>query len=424
VALTQDISTEFPAASLKESIKKMLQWAYKYWRVPPRYVVLAADTDVIPMHLYNRGGSTYASDHYYQDIMGDLVPEITVSRLPTSNFGQLRQVCDYIARYPQYRKGDWGGWQNRVMLCAYQSNTYETTCDAVANKIKQRYNVIKRYARDTNKRQVSDTMTQGVVFAVYRGHGSKTSWSSSNGLNANNVKSLSNHGRPPFVLNICCQNGWIDDNTTETITESFIRYQKAVACFASSRNSWTHPNNDFIKYMFDAVMIGHCQTPAEIIKYAKVKMVRNHPSSSYHHDNTVMYNLFGDPTADVASNAEFLRGEWDMNHDGWQGVLKVTRIWNYRIEASGRYRAPVWSVSGQYTRAGKNYPFSGKLGGFDPNQLGSGSKRTDYRFEFNIKFSNSNNQRFVTYIHSWNLRMYSGVSWWAKHPFGVQARKR
>ena len=101
-------------------------------------MVLAADTDVIPIHFYNRGGNTYASDHYYQDLQGDLVPEITVSRIPASNGDVLRQACDYISRYPGYRGGDWGGWQNRVMLCAYQSGTYETTCDQVADKIKCR----------------------------------------------------------------------------------------------------------------------------------------------------------------------------------------------------------------------------------------------------------------------------------------------
>lgn len=424
VALSHDISAEFPASSLKESIRAFLKWAYKNWRVPPRFVVLAADTDVIPMHFYNRGGVAYASDHYYQDIEGDLVPEITVSRLPTSNSAQLRQVCDYIARYPHFRGGDWGGWQNRVMLSAYQSNTYETTCDAINNTIKGRYTVIKRYAKNSSKSQVTDTLKQGVLFAVYRGHGSKTAWLSSNGLNSGDVQSLANQGRPPFVLNICCQNGWIDDNNTETIAESFVRHRKSVACFASSRDSWTYPNNDFIKYMFDAVMTGRCQTPAEIIRYAKLKMVRNHPTSNMHHDNTVMYNLFGDPTADVASNAEFLRGEWEMNHDGWQGVLKVTRIWNYHIVAEGAYRAPVWNISGEYLGNNKKYPFTGKLGGFDSNQLGTGSRRTDYRFEFNIQFSTNNKQRFVVYIHTWNNRLFSGLTWWAKHPFGVQARKR
>ena len=137
-----------------------------------------------------------------------------------------------------------------------------------------------------------------------------------------------------------------------------------------------------------------------------------------------MYNLFGDPTSDVASNADWLRGDWQMDHDGWIGTLKVTRIWNYRVKQSGSYAAPVWSISGKYIGAGnKSYDFSGTLGGFDANQLGSGSKRSDHKVEFRIKFSNSNNQRFVGYVHTWTLSRISGLTWWSNHPFGWTAKK-
>ncbi len=424
VALTEDVSREFPATNLKESIKSFIRWATANWRVPPRFVVLAGDTDVIPIHIYNRGGRTYASDHFYSDLGGDLVPELTVSRLPMSQGATLKAVCQYLVSYGDYRGGDWGGWQNGVMLCAYQASTYETTCDKINDKIKSRYRVTKRYAKNTSKSDVVNTMNQGVLFAVYRGHGSKTAWSSSNGLTTGDVKSLKNSGRPAFVLSVCCQNGWIDDNTLETLAETFIRNRKAVAIFASSRNSWTYPNNDFVLYMFDAIMKGGCQTPAEIINYAKTKMVRNHGSSSYHLDNTVMYNLMGDPTADVASNAEYLRGDWAMDHDGWQGKLKITRIWNYRVVCSGSYCAPVWSISGSYVASnGNSYPFSGTLGGFDSNQLGSGSKRSDHKVDIRIRFSTSNNQHFIGYIHTWTKRRISGLTWWSNHPFGWTAQK-
>lgn len=424
IALTNDIQSEFPGADLKTSIKTFITWATNNWRVPPRFVVLAGDTDVIPIHIYNRGGKTYASDHFYADISGDLAPELTVSRIPTSDATLMKSVCEHLVRYEGVRRGDWGGWQNRVMLTAYQSPTYETTCDQIFDKISKRYSTVKRYAKDTSKSDVVKTLNDGVVMAMYRGHGSKTAWSSSNGINSTDVAGLNNGSRPPFVLDICCQNGWVDDNNQETIAEAFIRRRKSIAVFASSRNSWTYPNNDFAKYIFDAVMTGKCQTPAAIIRYAKTKMVKNHGTSSYHLDNTVMYNLFGDPTADVASNAEWLRGDWSMDHDGWRGTLKVTRIWNYRVGTSGGFAAPKWSISGIYISSGnKRYPFSGTLGGFDSNQLGAGSKRSDHKLEFRVKFSASNNQKFVGYIHTWTLNRISGLTWWSNHPVGWTAKK-
>lgn len=424
VALTTTIQAEFPGEDLKTSIKSFITWATSNWRVPPRYVVLAGDTDVIPVHIYSRGGRTYASDHFYSDISGDLASELTVSRIPTSTPSLMKTVCEHLVRYETIRGGDWGGWQNRVMLSAYQSSTYETTCDQIFNTISKRYSTIKRYAKDTSKSDVVKTLNDGVVIAMYRGHGSKTEWLSSNGINSTDVAALNNGSRPPFVLDICCQNGWVDDNSLETIAEAFIRRRKSIAVFASSRNSWTYPNNDFAKYIFDAIMTGKCQTPAAIIRYAKTKMVKNHGTSSYHLDNTVMYNLFGDPTANVASNGEWLRGDWSMDHDGWKGTLKVTRIWNYHVETSGVYAAPVWNFSGTYlSSSNKSYPFTGTLGGFDTNQLGAGSKRSDHRLEFRVKFSTHNNQQFVGYIHTWTLDRISGLTWWSNHPFGWSAKK-
>ncbi len=422
-ALLEDMQTEFPAADLKESIKSFIAWAVQNWKMPPRFIVLAGDTDIIPMQMYGQ----YASDYYYADLADDIAPELIVSRIPTSDAGQMMAVCRHLASYAGCRGADWGWWQNRIMLCAYEASTYETTCNQVAEKLDSRFSVIKRYGRDTVKADVVKTMNEGVLLAVYRGHGSKTAWSSSNGLECADAAGLANGSQPPFVLSICCQNGWIDDNSLETIAETFIRRNKSVAVLASSRNSWTYPNNDFASYLADAVMTGRCRTPGEIVSYAKTKMVKNHAGSSYHVDNTVMYNLFGDPAADLISNAEWLRGDWKMDHDGWKGTLTINRIWNYHMEqsADGKYAAPVWSISGSYLSSdGKSCPFAGTLGtADDPEQTGAGSKRSDHKIDFHIDFPSSNRQRFIGYIHTWTLNRISGLTWWAGHPFGWTAEK-
>ncbi len=421
VALTTVVTAEFPAANLKESIRAFILWAWGNWRCPPRFVVLAGDTNDIPMHYYGE----YASDHYYADTGGSAIPELSVSRIPTSNAAQMQDACRHIAGYGQVRQGDWGGWQNNVMLCAYQDATYETTCDQLYNKFKSRYNVIKRYAKNTSKADVTNTLNGGVLIALYRGHGSKQSWSSSNGLNSNDVAGLNNGNFPPFVLNVCCQNGWVDDNALETITESFVRRKKSVAVFAASRNSWTYPNNDFSKYLFDAVMIGNCETPASIVVYAKTKMVLNHSTSGAHLDNLRMYNLFGDPTARVASNPEWLRGDWSMDHDGWKGTLKINRIWNYHIETLGSKSAPVWSISGVYlSSTGVSSNFTGTLGGFDKNHQTPTAGRSDYKVEFIIGFSAANKQKFTGYVHTWTFNRLSGLTWYATRPYGWTAQKK
>lgn len=424
VALTEDIQKEFPhsGSDLKESIKAFITWATNNWWVPPRFVVLAGDTDVIPMHTYERG---YLSDHYYTDVSDDLVPELALSRIPTSDPAVLKQVCRHLTGYANRRRGDWGGWQNRVMLCSHKDSVYRDNCDEIYDRIHHRYNTIKRYATDTSRQDVINTMNNGVVMALYRGHGDVTEWSSSNGLRCEDVEQLSNGCFPPFVLSVCCSNGAVDFNHLETITETFIRRRKAISVFASSRDSWTHPNNDFARYLLDAVISGKCATPAAIVRYAKTMMIRNHPNSVYHMDNMLMYNLFGELTAHVASNAEWLRGRWEFLYDKWKGTLKVDRIWNYRVETSpSGLQAPVWSISGQYVNRNHSYSFEGTLGGFSPAQPGVSSVRSDHKFEFRIKFSSSYYKRFVGYVDTCKLTRISGSGWEFSYPFGWTAQRK
>lgn len=396
IATTETIIAEFPAASLKASIKAFLTWAWDNWMVPPRFVVLAGDTDTIPVDMKSVGGTTYPSDHYYADIHGSLAPEIVVSRIPTSNVTNMHQICQRLAGYENLRGPDWGGWQNEVLLVAYESSTYKNCSNDIATTISPRFKVTKKYGDSSTKQQVINEMNQGILIANYRGHGSKTNWSSSNGINTQDIGNLTNGNRPPMVFCICCQNAWIDDANTVTVVERFLREGKAVAAFGASRNSPTYANNDFNKYIFQAIMDGET-TPGRIIQRAKTLMIANHGNSTTHKQDVVMYMLFGDPTAKVVSNVEFLRGIWDMDHDGWKGVLNINRIWQHRVEKIGSCGYPVWSFSGKYSRGGKQYSMNGKIGGKDSRNLNPGCKRSDHK---------------------------AGYTWWAKRPFCWYAKKR
>jgi len=424
VAETQTISAEFPAANLKESIRAFLSWAWDNWQCPPRFVVLAGDVDVIPAHSWSIGGDTYASDHYYADIRDNLSPEIVVSRIPTSDATRMQQICQRLAQYANQRGPDWGGWQNQVVLVAYEGDTYKQCSNDIATAIAPRFNVTKLYGDSSTRQQVVDKMNGGVLVANYRGHGSKTAWSSANGLRTAEIRALNNGNMPPLVLCICCQNGWIDDQATECVVETFLREGKCVAVFGASRNSPTYANNDFDKYLWRAIMDYGEVTPGGIVQRAKALMVQNHANSTTHQQDVIMYMLFGDPTARVASTAEFLRGTWDMDHDGWRGVLVINRIWQSQVVKIGSCGYPVWSFSGTYTgQDGKQYAMTGKIGGRDTNDGNPGCKRSDHKVTFSIAFPN-NNQRFDGYITTWTRNVMAGYTWWSNRPFGWYAKRR
>lgn len=426
IVTTEKIQTDFPATSLKKSIKDFITHAYNNYTTRPRYFVLGGDVDIIPMDIVTRGGNQYATDHYYADMAGNLTPELIVSRVPTSDFTVMQNTCKFFADYYHHRGADWNGdWLSKVLLVAYQNSqpTYTECSDQIATNISSRFGVTKLYGQNTSKANVISAINGGASIVHYRGHGGETNWSSANGINTTDIGALNFGSKIPLVFNICCQNGRVDNASGVSVAEAWIRNRKAIATLASSRDSWTYPNNDFAKYLFEAVMEGH-NSAGKIILRAKTKMVLNHSTSNGHMDNLVMYNLFGDPTANVVSSADFLRGIWDMEHDGWKGSLNIKSLYSFILQKIGSEYYPIWFFNGEYTtQGGEIVTVSGRIGGKDVNNTNANQK-SNHRIEFWIKFSETNNQKFSGYVYTRNKKSMAGYTWWSGTPFGFHAVKR
>lgn len=426
IVTTDKIINEFPAATMKQSIKDFITYAYNNYTTRPRYFVLGGDVDVIPTDIVNRGGLEYATDHYYADMAGNLTPELIISRVPTSDFTTMQNTCNFFADYYNQRGADWNGdWLSKVLLVAYQNSqpTYTECSDQIATSIQNRFAVTKLYGQNTTKANVVSAINGGANIVHYRGHGSQSSWSSANGINTTDISSLNFGSRIPMVFNICCQNGHVDNASGLSVAESWIRNRKAIATFASSRDSWTGPNNDFAKYIFEAIMEGN-NSAGKIVLRAKTKMVLNHSTSNGHMDNLVMYNLYGDPTANVVSSADYLRGIWEMEHDGWKGSLNIKSLYSFILVKSGNDYYPIWYFNGEYTsQGGEVVTVYGKIGGKDTNST-SGNQKSNHKIDFWVKFSETNNQRFTGYVYTRNKRTMAGYTWWAGNPFGFHAIKK
>ena len=91
-------------------------------------------------------------------------------------------------------------------------------------------------------------------------------------------------------------------------------------------------------------------------------------------------------------------GTWNMNHDGWKGILKINSLSGYNI-------------SGQYTLNGKTYALTGTIDSAKKHNL-------------NLKiYFEGNTQPFSLYYHTWEDKFFSGLTTWNGSPFGVHAVK-
>ncbi len=216
----------------------------------------------------------------------------------------------------------------------------------------------------------------------------------------------------------------MDDQATETVVEAFVREGKCVATLGASRDSPTQANNDFDVFLWNAVMDSGEVTPGAMVQRAKAMMIANFPNSNAHKLDVEMYMLFGNPAAEVASAAGYLVGQWAMEHDGWQGVLRIAQVKNSRVLRGGAYGYPVWDFTGTYTgQDGKEYAATGQLGGYDPNERNAGAKRSDHKIAFTVAFP-GNNQPFEGYVATWTRNTMGGYTWWSNHPYEWSAKKK
>ncbi len=296
IVTKEQIISEFPAAEVDISIRDFLVYATQHWSVPPETVVLGGDVSVIPTHIRTHMGEDIASDQFYADLTGDMLPDTSLSRIPAATSGDMTALCDMLSYYNRYH----GGWRENVLLTTFNRDDYNQCKDQIADDIGGAFNVLKRYDGQATKAEVIDTINSGVVFANYRGHGSSTGWSAGNGLHCGDIPGLANGDKTPQVLSIACLNNDIDHSETHggpCFGEKWLLEEKAVAFLGASRPSYTHINHAFDKYLWNGIVQQGLTTAGDIFDWGTTQLYLNNPGEHTKH-NIYMYLLLGDPTAD------------------------------------------------------------------------------------------------------------------------------
>jgi hypothetical protein len=85
----------------------------------------------------------------------------------------------------------------------------------------------------------------------------------------------------------------------ECFGETWIRNEKAQTFLGATRPSFTVPNHDFNRYLFDAIVHYQLTKVGDIVNWAKAKLLLNASPPQQAQDNVRMYVLLGDPTAGV-----------------------------------------------------------------------------------------------------------------------------
>lgn len=102
-------------------------------------------------------------------------------------------------------------------------------------------------------------------------------------------------------------------------------------------------------------------------------------------------------------------GNWSMEHDGWPGTLSIRGFSTLPFPFFN-----LINIDASYTASnGKVFSVTGTI-----------SSSSMHVALLNIKFSDQNNQRFEIMYHTWENKVFSGVTYWNGIAFGVQGFKQ
>ncbi len=304
------VATTETIGSTTNQIKAYIQNAYDNWDIPPCFVQLIGDVNVIPEWVGSGSGNPH-TDLYYGTLEGgDAFADVGVGRFSPSTDVELANM---INKTLQYEQVGWTGndeWEKWAVFMA--SNDNYTVSEGTHNFVIDNYLAPDGYRCDrlyshtysATTAQVTASLNDGRSLAIYSGHGSVTSWADGPPFSQANVRALVNEVYP-FVCSHACLTGQFQYG--ECFGETWIRVENgALAFWGSSVTSYWDEDDILEKRMFEGFF--DVQWPGEdqnltwisgMTDYAKYELWQYYGGGGTCLRYDEMYNVLGDASVDL-----------------------------------------------------------------------------------------------------------------------------
>jgi hypothetical protein len=337
----EDVYDEFSYCLFDpRAIQSFLRYAYHNWDKKPTYVLLVGDAhydyknSIVKMYMENYGmkydlypifvptyhswspeGGETAMDHKFVAVSGDdTLPDMAIGRLAVQTPSELRGMVKKIIAYDQ--GGERGGaWRSRIMQVA--DDEVDHVGDEEFEKSREKliqyfipvaYDTKKVYLRviqsptRTNK-EIIDNINNGVVALEYAGHGGGWTWADQNIFRGDNIQTLRNNGKYPFVITTTCLNGFFDKPVRfgeHSLSEEFLLGENrgAIASLSATRLTYAAANSAFDEELFTQMFRIKPPILGLIILQSKVNFIAKHTSLWV--PGAEQFTLFGDPATRLA----------------------------------------------------------------------------------------------------------------------------
>jgi hypothetical protein len=324
----QDVYDEFNGGVFDpQAIQNFLAYAYSYWIAPaPSYVLLVGDGHYDFKDNYGDSGPNYvppflgefdpwigetAADNRYVTVSGnDILPDMSIGRLPANSASETTAMVNKILSYEQNpSQGDWNNHLTFVADNADAGGDFPGLSDNIADHyLPPTYLAEKIYYGFTPFTSVPETqaailnaVNQGRLIVSFVGHGSSQFWAAENLFSVSSIASLTNTEKYPFFAPMTCSEGYFIFPIAQgfnypSLAESLVRAsgKGAIASFSPAGFGLASGHDLLAQGLYKAFFSDGTTQFGRATTFAKYYLDANGPG---YLDLIDTYNLFGDPAS-------------------------------------------------------------------------------------------------------------------------------
>ncbi len=299
----EDIYDEFSfGQKTPYAIRDFLSFVRNSWKKGARYAVFVADAsldpknylgygdfDLVPSKLIDTVFMEASSDDWFADFNGDGLAEMSLGRLPVRDGETTERLISKILAYDESIPPD------EMLLVADANDAYDFETASA-----ELHDVVPGDVRalDLNRGQMDsadakayllDSISRGMRFVNYVGHGNVNEWAG-NLLTNDDAVALTNTEHLPFFLMMTCLNGYFNDPALDSLAEKLLMnpYGGAIAVWTSTGQTTPFGQWAINQEMYRQLFI----TPNVRIGDA----ARASKAATIDFDVRLTWLLFGDPT--------------------------------------------------------------------------------------------------------------------------------
>ncbi|ETR67706.1 MAG: hypothetical protein OMM_04998 [Candidatus Magnetoglobus multicellularis str. Araruama] len=314
-----------------QAINDFLTYAYHHWETAPSYVLMIGDSNLDYLDLFQTGkqnavpvyvtyldgvGLVPDDNHYVCTDGDDIIPDMTIGRLPAKNCNdvekQVRKRLNYCKSY------ETASQQTLFISDNHSQDVFEKICQNamgyLSNQMAQELLIFRGQDNvDEFTQKIISTLNQGTLIATYMGHGSIDNWGGEHLFCSSDVHLITPGSALTFYLSLNCLSGFFALPDRYCLAQQLILSENkgAIGVIAPSGLAQVWEIDLLAQSLFSLLQSNPHMPVGDLFVGAKVKAYGKGMRAS----SVQMFNLTGDPLVQLNIHHTKLSGDLDTDGD-------------------------------------------------------------------------------------------------------------